>query len=156
MLQDKNNVIDNTTTESSKVRLLIWQTSAEIIKDNFLFGVGTGDVKDVLMSKYKEKGLTGAYKENLNAHNQFLQTFIALGLPGILLLLASFVFPFILAIKTRNYIYLAFLIIVFINFLTESMLETIAGVMFYAFFNSLLIVNIHRIELSTKPDLLSD
>ena len=149
MIQNKNEVIDKQTTESTSVRVLIWGVATEIIKNNFLFGVGTGDVKDVLLEKYKENGMTGAYNEKLNAHNQFLQTFVALGLPGIILLLSSFIFPFILAIRKRNYIYISFLTIVFVNFLTESMLETIAGVMFYAFFNSLLMVNVNRKELST-------
>ena len=152
MFQNKSEVIDKTTTESSSVRVLIWQAATEIIKDNFIFGVGTGDVKDVLLEKYKEQGMTGAYKEKLNAHNQFLQTFIALGLPGITLLLSSFIFPIVLAFKKKNFIYISFLVIVFINFLTESMLETIAGVLFYAFFNSLLMVNINRKELSLIKD----
>jgi O-antigen ligase len=152
MFQNKSEVIDKTTTESSSVRVLIWQAATEIIKDNFIFGVGTGDVKDVLLEKYKEKGMTGALSERLNAHNQFLQTFIALGLPGIILLLSSFIFPFILAFRKKNFIYIVFLVIVFINFLTESMLETIAGVLFYAFFNSLLMVNINRKELSLIKD----
>ena len=145
-----NLVIDKQTTESTNIRILIWKTSIEIIKENFLFGVGTGDVKDILLEKYKEKGMTGAYEEKLNAHNQYFQTFIALGLPGIMILLSSFIFPFILAFKKKNFLYVVFLFIVFLNFLTESMLETIAGVLFYAFFNSFLMINVNRKELSIE------
>ncbi len=130
MIQDEHKTIDKQTTESTSVRILIWGSAMEIIKQNLLFGVGTGDVKDVLLDKYKEKGMTGALNERLNAHDQFLQTFIALGLPGILLLFSSLVFPLIAALRKWNFIYITFLIIIFINFLTESMLETIAGVIF--------------------------
>lgn len=142
--------IDSTTTESTNARILVWKASLEIINDNYLFGVGTGDVKDVLLAKYKEKGMTGAFNEQLNSHNQFLQTFIALGIPGFLLLLSIFVFPIINSFKTKNYILFCFLLIVFLNFLTESMLETISGVVFFAFFYSLLIANNNRKELLFK------
>jgi O-antigen ligase len=152
MIQNRDALIEKKTTESTSVRILIWQAAIEIIKENYRYGVGTGDTKDMLLKKYKEKGMTGAYNEKLNAHNQFLQTFIALGLPGIILLLSSIIFPSILAFRKKNFIYLTFLIIIFINFLTESMLETIAGVMFYASFNSLLIVNVYRKELSLSKD----
>ncbi len=148
VIEHKAVAIDTKSTESTEARILVWEASIDILKSNFLFGVGTGDVKDVLLEKYKEKGMTGALEEKLNAHNQFLQTFIALGLPGLLLLMASFVVPFVLAFKSRNFIYMAFLLIVFLNFLTESMLETVSGVFFYAFFNSLLMISINQKELS--------
>jgi len=146
----QSNDIDSTTTESTNVRLLIWKTSIKIIKENYLIGVGTGDVKDVLFAKYKEKGMAGALKNELNAHDQFLQTFITLGLPGILLLLSVFIFPIINSVKSGNYVLFCFLIITFINFLTESMLETISGVVFFSFFYSLLIANNKRDELLHK------
>jgi O-antigen ligase len=95
--------------------------------------------------------MTGIFNEQLNSHNQFLQTFLALGLPGILLLLSLFVFPIINSLKTKNYILFCFLVIVFLNFLTESMLETISGVVFFAFFYSLLIANSTRKEFSRNP-----
>ncbi|MGD0711202.1 MAG: O-antigen ligase family protein [Bacteroidales bacterium] len=129
--------IDKKTIESSAARVLIWESSIKIIKENFLFGVGTGDVKDALINEFKIDGATGALYEKLNAHNQFLQTFIALGFWGFIILLTMFVLPFYLCIKYKKYIYLSFLIICFINFLFESMLEVQTGVMFFAFFNIL-------------------
>ncbi|HWY13135.1 MAG TPA: O-antigen ligase family protein, partial [Bacteroidia bacterium] len=63
--------IDKTSGESTAVRLLIWDASMEIIKENVLLGVGTGDANDILQERYKEKGLTGALEHNLNAHDQF-------------------------------------------------------------------------------------
>jgi hypothetical protein len=49
-----------------------------------------------------------------------------------------FIFPLISAIKKRAVMSMLFLIIVGFNLLFESMLERQAGVVFYAFFNSLL------------------
>jgi O-antigen ligase len=90
------------------------------------------------MHLYKERGMKGAFEHQLNAHNEYYQVFISLGIIGFILLLVTLYFPFIFAFRTGNTIYLLFLLIVVLNFLTESMFETQAGVMFYAFFNSLL------------------
>ena len=130
--------IEKDTHESTAERLLIWKSSLNIIKDNFLFGVGTGDVKDHLLTEYKNRQISNAYQHKLNAHNQYLQTFISIGVFGFLILIACLVFPAFLSIKKQNVLYLLFLFLISFNFLFESMLERQAGVVFYAFFNSLL------------------
>ena len=129
---------DQKDVESTAVRLLVWQASSKVISENILFGVGTGDSKDKLMSEYKSEGIEGAYAHELNAHNEYLQVFVSLGLIGFISLFSIFWFPFFHSIKTKNAIYMLFLLLVSLNFLTESMFETQAGVMFYAFFNSML------------------
>ena len=92
------------------------------------------------MDKYKEKNLWFTYDHKLNAHNQFIQTFISIGVLGFLTLLASIIIPMIYAIKRNNMIYVFFLLLFFINILVESMLENQAGVVFYAFFSSFLLM----------------
>lgn len=131
--------IEKNATESTAVRVLIWPVSLELIKENFLFGVGTGDIKDQLLKKYKDWGLYGAMESRLNSHNQYLQTFAALGLVGFLILMGCLILPFLLSIKEKKYLYSLFLLIIAVNLLTESMLEVQAGVVFYAFFNSFLL-----------------
>ncbi|HEY4799610.1 MAG TPA: O-antigen ligase family protein, partial [Bacteroidia bacterium] len=128
---------DTSSKESNQVRILIWKASVNSIKENLLIGVGTGDVKDELMKVYKEKGMTGALEHSLNAHNQYIQTFIALGIPGIAGLLLLFAAGAWKGFKQKKWLYLYFLLILFLNFIPESMLEVQAGTMFYAFFNSL-------------------
>ncbi len=130
--------IDNEETDGSAGRILIWQNSLEIIEQNFLFGVGTGDVKDYLVDKYKENNITKALQLRSNAHNQYLQTFITLGIIGFLILSLSLVLPAYYTFRHKHFLYFLFLIIISINLLVESMLETQAGVVFYAFFNSFL------------------
>jgi O-antigen ligase len=100
--------------------------------------VGTGDVKDHLLEKYREKQLYNALGLELNAHNQYLQTMLALGIIGLLILLLNIVLPALYGMEMKHYLYLIFLILVAFNFLFESMLETQAGVVFYAFFNAYL------------------
>lgn len=130
--------INVTADEGTASRILIWSTSVKVIKENFFFGVGTGDVKQSLMDKYKEQGITQAYHDHLNAHNQYLQTFIALGLFGFLVLLAGFVLPAIFSFKHNNMLYFLFLGMIGFHLLVESMFERQAGVVFYGFLNVVL------------------
>jgi|AntAceMinimDraft_17_1070374.scaffolds.fasta_scaffold00218_8 O-antigen ligase len=132
--------IKKNSAESTADRIMIWKSSIEIIKDNFLFGVGTGSVKDILLKKYKEKQLSAPFNKRLNAHNQYLQTFIAVGITGFLILILNLIIPAIYAFKRKNILYLFFIGIISINFLVESMLEVQDGVIFYAFFNSFLLL----------------
>jgi O-antigen ligase len=124
--------------ESSEVRMLIWKAANGIIAEHPIFGVGTGDAKDVLMNEYANKGMTGAIGHKLNAHNEFYQITITLGFIGIIVLLANLLIPFFVSIKFKHIIYVLFILLIMFNFFPESMLETQAGVMFYAFVNSML------------------
>ena len=41
--------------ESNSERLVVWKAGIEVIRENLIFGVGTGDVKDVLLLEYKKR-----------------------------------------------------------------------------------------------------
>ena len=123
--------IDKTSSESTAVRILIWGESMEIIKQNFWFGVGVGDANDVLQNNYREHGLTGALAHNLNTHNQYFQSFIGLGVLGFLLLLVSTLGAMIYGFIKKNTVLILFSVIVLLNFLVESMLQTQAGNLFF-------------------------
>jgi O-antigen ligase len=137
----------NDAPNSVTMRKVIWESAAEIIREHPVTGVGTGDAADMLKRKYREKNLVSPLNENLNAHNQYLQTAITIGIPGLLIVLLSLFAGFRLAIQHRAAIYLLFLLIFVICNLTESMLEAEAGVVFFTFFNSLMAV-----DIKNKPD----
>ncbi len=140
-----------TTEESNGVRVLVYETAIDIIKSNYAIGVGTGDIKDELMREYKVRNMTGALTNKLNAHSQFLETFIGQGIAGISILLLLFLIPFINSIKTKNWLLMTFVFVVALNFITESMLNTQAGVVFFAFFYSFFVT-----LKNNKEKLLSD
>ena len=124
--------------ESNSERLIVWKAGIEVIKEHPVFGVGTGDVKDALLSEYQKENKVLVYNMRLNAHNQYLQTYIALGILGVLLLLIYLVIPGWVAFRRIHFIYFSFLAVFTFNILVESMLEVQAGVIYYAFFNSLI------------------
>lgn len=137
MISDSRTLATN-PEDGTVARMEIWKISADLIRQHFLFGVGTGDVKDVLMESYREHQLYPVYKKKLNAHNQYIQTFLTLGVTGFLLLLAILFKPAWHHLRKGNFLYVAFIVIFAVNLLFESMLEIQAGVVFYAFFNALI------------------
>ena len=129
------------SVESTQVRYYVWQSAIEVIKAHPFIGVGTGNETSAMVNQYLKDGYTGAAKESLNTHDQYLQTTVVLGGIGLLALLACFLFPFLKCIKEKRFIYGTFLVIVAVNFLVEAMLETQSGTIFYGLFNSLLMFN---------------
>ena len=125
---------DKKSSESTTVRLLIWEQSIILIKNNFLLGTGVGDANDELYKRYNSNGLEGAYAKKLNAHNQFLQTFIGIGLFGFILLCIISIGQIFIAYNKKNILMFVFFIIISLNFFVESMLQTSAGVLFFVFF----------------------
>ncbi len=134
--------IKMTSPENIMVRYNIALQSMELIKQNFFSGTGTGDVKDALMELYRQKNITFALDTKLNSHNQFLETFIGLGIPGILSLALLIFYPLYSGFKTntdyQSGLLIAFSLIIITNFMFESMLNTQAGTVFFAFFYCLL------------------
>lgn len=119
------------------MRIQIWKSAFQVIIENPL-GVGTGDVEQSLYEQYVKNDFRWGIQDRFNAHNQYLQTQLGLGLPGIILLLVCFFLPAYHAWQNQHYLYLGFLMLFSISCLSEAMLCTQKGIVFYAFFNSLL------------------
>lgn len=128
------NQLDKTSSESTAVRFLVWKQSLKIIEHNFLFGTTVGDANETLYKAYEQSGMTGALEHKLNAHNQFLQTFIGLGLLGFVVLWLLTFWQMIKAIIKKNFLLLLFSFLITLNFLVESMLQAMAGTLFFVFF----------------------
>jgi O-antigen ligase len=126
--------IDKNTSESTAVRVLIWEQCIDIIRDHFLFGVGVGDANDALYQAYEKNGLTGALSHHFNAHNQFFQTMIGMGFVGLISLLFITFWQFVKAAVKRHILLFIFSLLIVFNFLVESMLQTSAGNLFFVFF----------------------
>ena len=128
------------------IRVAIWQCSGDILKKNWLTGVGTGDAQDALQNAYEERKFYFASRHNTyNAHNQYLQQTIAFGIAGISIFVLCLLVPLVLYIRSSQYTpYILFLICFMIICLTDSILEVSKGVILYAFFNSLFAFTDHQ------------
>ncbi len=124
--------IDNVPLKSGTSRYHIWKTGFKLADENFWFGVGTGDLIFELSEYYKKKNL-----KTYNLHNEFYETLIRLGVFPFLILFYLFIYGFWVAYKGRNYVLIYFFVITAINFFFESMLDRVAGTIFFGFFLSL-------------------
>jgi len=120
------------------IRLVKWKCSWEGIKEDFIFGTGTGDAEDYLVKCYEKKNFWGMYPQyRYNSHNQYLETALTLGLPGFILLLACMFIPACSAFRKKQYLFLSFLALFAFCSLTESLMERQQGIVFFTFFISL-------------------
>lgn len=118
---------------SAAIRKVTWSAALDVGRENMPLGTGTGDVKDELLLRYKETGAEHAFERQLNAHDQFLQTFAALGIPGVLALMLMLVLPLLVALRrgsSHRALKACILVLVVLNFSVESMLEVQAGALF--------------------------
>jgi len=115
------------------LRMEIWSDALTVYKKNPVLGCGTGDVQNEMILQYRKDGFGQAVEKKFNAQNQFLQTGIAIGGSGILLVLTILALPFF-GMKRHFYFSALFSFISLLFFTTESVLETQAGVLGFAIF----------------------
>jgi len=130
--------VDPETTESTALRYLVYSSSWEIIQSQDWYGQGTGDFQLALDELYNERGFTKAASQHLNAHNLFLQTGLALGIPGFSMIVGIFLMMFIQGFRYREYLFVGFTLMFLIISFTESVFNVQAGVVFFSFFTVLL------------------
>lgn len=134
-----NNRIIETLKKDSDARIDINKSSFELAKGTSVFGKGVGDYGDELQDQYveDEKKLGG-----LNAHNQYIESFLAIGIPGLLCLLAWLILPLVCAVRNRKTLWpvMFFVGIVMFNLLFESMLERQMGILFIGFFMAVIVL----------------
>lgn len=136
-VEGQQNPVDGNHVGSNAARIYAWQAAlSEIIEHPF--GVGTGDINVVLVEHFKQEGLDILAAENLNPHNQYLQSALAVGIPAVLWFLFSLLFPLGRIRRTKDWLYAFFLCLFALNLTVESMLEKQGGIIFFAFFNAFL------------------
>ncbi len=127
---------DSGSWNSTNLRFYHWYASWLQFKNNWLWGVGTGDVSEAIGGSYSQMNMSPAPIND--SHNQYLEVAVALGLFGLTLLVLGLIIPAILALEKGAILYLSFLALFAIVCGTESLMERHKGVMFYTVFNSLM------------------
>jgi len=121
------------------LRLIQWRFGVEILNENhaWLSGVGLAETREKLNQKYFQNGLyTGTEGTsdtgylNYNFHNQYIETLVRTGIPGLVILLAMLVQLIILS-KTNLFVNKWVIFICLAFFLTESALERQFGIVYF-------------------------
>ena len=122
-------------------RLAIWSYAFETAQEKPIFGHGAGVGQTSLERTYKSGGFLWGSAESLNPHNQFLSTYLDLGLVGLIMLLVLFIYPLLFSVSTRDLFLASFMVMMFLFFCVESLLVRQKGIVFFAFFYSLIFSN---------------
>lgn len=145
-LKSFEGMVDNKQTNP---RVFLWSAAVEVISDNFWTGTGPGAEGEALNDQLSTKEIiywdgTQTYflhQAGHNYHNVYLQHFASLGVVGFVALLLMFLWPLMamgkIAFKPQA---MLFLLVSFLSFFTESMLQRQAGVLFFSFFWALFFV----------------
>ena len=112
--------------DKSDGRFEILEKTWMVLKDNMLLGVGAGDRMDELAPYY------GSLEDAYCPHNQYLDSWMATGVIGLLSLLAMLIVPLVMALRKHNIFSFLFLLMLMVSLLFESMLERQMGVAFTA------------------------
>ncbi len=129
----------NPSGHSVAQRFEYWKSAMDIIKDNILLGVGTGDVGLAWENHYAGSPSSLAPEWQLRAHNQFLTFLITFGITGFIIIISAIIAPFFMEKRHWDILPFVFIVIAILSMLTEDTLETQAGATFFAFFYSLFI-----------------
>ncbi|GAB3200533.1 hypothetical protein GCM10027293_21600 [Pontibacter aydingkolensis] len=134
---------DNPGTGMS-MRIAFWKTALAVLEKYPTIGVGTGDLEEAMSVEYINNELSDL--QGYNPHNQYLQTGIMLGITGVALLLLLLLYPLVMALRRGDSIYIVFILIVSVSFLTESVLQSNKGIVFFALFNSVYFITTKYIK----------
>jgi len=120
----------------------IWKCGWDVSKTNLLMGIGVGDQEYNLLECYENNSgdiYKKAFEYKLNSHNQYLSFMISGGLLCLIAFLYLLFNNLKIAVKNNDLLFLAFLVLITVNFLFENILDRVYGVFFFAFFNSFFI-----------------
>ena len=144
-------------------RIVYSKIAISLIKKNFWFGIGTGNIP----SEYKHYYTTHDTKLSKFrwwlTHNEYLRLFAIFGIFGFLIIISAFILPAWFERKWSSYYFVMIFIITFVSFIFEDTLETQIGATFVAFFYSFFLwgckkrfVNIIEHEATTYSEFLPE
>jgi O-antigen ligase len=132
--------IENNEIPGNQKRLIMWTVTSELLMEHPM-GLGTGNVDEYLHKRLNDYGFKQLVVEDLNPHNQYLQTALEIGVLGLLILMVAISNAVYVAYKSRNYL-LFFIVANFaFNMLFESMLQRQSGILFFTFWICVLLLH---------------
>ena len=119
---------------SINIRCGIWECSYSLVKENWIMGIGSGQIQEQLNSCY-DKYDTNAYSSmDYNTHNEYFDILLSTGIIGLLSFLFMIVVILYQSLKNKNYLFFSFIILVLLCLTTENILARQGGIVFFTFF----------------------
>lgn len=134
------------------LRILSWDASLDLIKDNWLLGVGEANKRSALVDVYNQKGYIVPAEKMHNSHNQYLDFLIGGGLIGFGLFMTGLIELFVRSVRENNFPLLAAISIFSFIAMFENLLSRHDGILFFSIFVTLLAMKIEATDLKQiKP-----
>lgn len=124
---------------SDSERLISMAAGAKLIRENLIFGVGTGDIKDAMNTIYDRDYPYIDINNRKLPHNQFIWMWASNGILGITAFLVSIFYPLLYKKNYKNLLLLMFSIITMSSFVTEHTLEIQVGIAFYVIWMTIIL-----------------
>jgi hypothetical protein len=118
-------------------RIVFSKQALELIRDNLLLGVGTGDIKSSMVEQSRLDQISIQEKWEGKPHNQYLNFIASFGLIGCCWIFFAFAFAISLEKKQRILLYNMFLSIILISMLSIDTFDSHVGISFFSFFYTL-------------------
>jgi hypothetical protein len=128
----------NASAQSFSQRVEFLKAAKILCKENFWFGVGSGDVMESFKKELDDMGSKLDQKYYNRVHNQYIVEFIALGFWGFVAFMIIFFYPIFKYKIWKNYLLFSFYITFCLSFFTDNPLETQLGVSFLTIFYCIL------------------
>lgn len=129
-------------------RLDILKSTVGLAMERPLTGFGASRYRAAIVQRFEDDGFDYGVKSGFNAHNQYVETMLSVGVVGLLFLLAFLLVPIWQAWRGRRYLFPVLLLIAVFGFnlLFESMLERQMGLLFICFFVPVIVLLISTEE----------
>ena len=125
---------DNPNGHSLLQRFEYWKTAIKIIKENWLFGVGTGDVQSAFNQQYDQSNSILIQSNRLRSHNMYLTVFVTFGVIGLVMFMGFILFYLKQNFRPNRFLHVVVFSVILVTFLVEDTIETQLGVSIVAFF----------------------
>lgn len=132
------------------MRIEFLKATFYLIKNNFWFGVGTGDFRKEFKNAYEEMNspLSKEYR-NLAICDQYLTFFVTFGIFGFLASVTCLILPFIMS-KRKGFLLISFFILIMTSMISENTLDSQAGALLFVFFYSLFLKLDNNFDMDTN------
>jgi O-antigen ligase len=129
--EDPNNYSISERFESTKNAYRLWQRHP-------LVGVAPADLRDEVYKQYEMDNTQLQGDNRTLPHNQFLLTATCMGIIGFLVLLWMFLLPLFNRNARHCILFMLFMVLCFVSFQVESVLERQVGISFFCLFYMIL------------------
>lgn len=128
---------ENPQGNSITQRLEFWRSAWNAIKQEPVWGAGTGDLQHEMDRQYAAMKTLLEPQYWLKPHNQFITITVAFGFIGLAWFLLFLSVPVIQEKAWGEFFYTVFFVIALLSMFTEDTLDTQAGISFFTFFSCL-------------------